>query len=92
MDALAALDEHEVDALLGGAVPAGSDLGAVAEVARSLRLAAAQEQVPPIGAGLRAQLDAAPVRPGSPASRRSVRPWSRPRRRLGGTAARAKRR
>lgn len=83
MDALAALDEHEIDALLGGAVPEGTDLDAVAEVARSLRLAAAQERVPPIGAGLRAQLDALPVRAGSTTPGRTARPWPHPGRRHG---------
>jgi len=61
MDALAALDEHEVDALLDGEAPPGTDLAAVAEVVRTLRASASREQVPLIDPGLRAQLDGAPV-------------------------------
>lgn len=57
MDALAGLDEHELDALLGGDGPYGADLDPVAEVVRGLRAAASREPAPRIGPVLRAQLE-----------------------------------
>lgn len=56
MDGLAALDEQEIDALLGGEVPSGADLGPVADVVRSLRAAASREPAPRIDSRLRAEL------------------------------------
>lgn len=63
MDALASLDEHEVDALLTGQAPPGTDLAAVAEVVRTIRASASREQVPSIDPSLRAQLDRSPPPP-----------------------------
>jgi hypothetical protein len=54
------LDEHEVDALLGGTAPA-EELAPVAAVVTRLRERAAAEPAPPMSAALRAQLYAPPV-------------------------------
>lgn len=60
MDALAALDEQQIDALLAGQVPPGTDLGCVSEVVRSLRAAAQHEPVPAMSPRLHAQLTGRP--------------------------------
>ena len=55
------LDDHEVDALLAGDMPADEELAPIAEVALALRRSAAAEPVPPMNAALLDQLAHPPV-------------------------------
>lgn len=59
--ALDALDDQQMDALLGGSVLV-EELAPVAEVMRRLRQSAIDEPLPPMGATLRALLDEPPAR------------------------------
>lgn len=54
------LDDHEVDALLGGTAPA-EELAPIAAVVTQLRARTSAEPAPPMSAALRAQLHSPPV-------------------------------
>lgn len=57
MNTFSTRGDDEIDALLAGTSPAGSDLAPVGEVVRALRGLAAGEPAPAMSASLRAQLD-----------------------------------